>query len=270
MTSKIDNAMYGLHHFDALASRDQWMNRKHPLVKFAVTIIYIAVLLSFHKYDLAGVLSMAVYPLAGFLLSDLPVLDSLKRMRAVLPILLAVGILNPFFDRTALQLGVFTVRGGSISMITLMLKGVFSLMAGYLLIATTRIESLCYSLEMLRVPSILVTQLMLTYRYLFLLLGEVNRITQAYTLRAPGQKGVHFKAWGSLAGQLLLRSIDRAQLVYESMSLRGFHGSFAGLGKTERMKGTDLAYLIFWVVLLVLFRRVPVIMTAGNFLGGIL
>ncbi len=169
-----------------------------------------------------------------------------------------------------MQLGVFSVRGGSISMLTLMMKGVFSLMAGYLLIATTKIDSLCYSLEMLRVPSVLITQLMLTYRYLFLLLGEVNRITQAYSLRAPGQKGIHFKAWGSLAGQLLLRSIDRAQLVYESMSLRGFHGSFAWQKEQQKLKGADLFYLLFWIVLFVLFRRFPVIMAAGDFLGGIL
>ena len=42
----------------------------------------------------------------------------------------------------------------------------------------------------------------------------------AYALRAPGEKGIHFRAWGSLLGQLLLRSVDRAQLVYESMLLR--------------------------------------------------
>ena len=51
-------------------------------------------------------------------------------------------------------------------------------------------------------------------------------MTDAYRLRAPGQKGVHISAWGSFLGQLLLRSMDRATALYESMELRGYHGEF--------------------------------------------
>ena len=49
---------------------------------------------------------------------------------------------------------------------------------------------------------------------------------QAYSLRAPNQKGIHISAWGSFLGQLLLRSMDRAQELYYSMLLRGFRGEF--------------------------------------------
>ena len=41
-----------------------------------------------------------------------------------------------------------------------------------------------------------------------------------------GQKGIHISVWGSFLGQLLLRSMDRAQALYESMELRGFCGEF--------------------------------------------
>ena len=49
---------------------------------------------------------------------------------------------------------------------------------------------------------------------------------EAYQLRAPGQKGLHVSAWGSFLGQLLLRSMDRAEALYESMELRGFSGDY--------------------------------------------
>lgn len=62
------------------------------------------------------------------------------------------------------------------------------------------------------------------YRYISVLLAETQRVVQAYELRAPGQKGIHFKVWGSLMGQMLLRSMDRAEVIYESMCLRGFVG----------------------------------------------
>ena len=109
-------------------------------------------------------------------------------------------------------------------MVTLMIKGIYSVLAAYLLIATTSIEKICYALRLLHIPAILVTQVLLTYRYNTVLLEEANRMTQAYSLRAPNQKGVHFKVWGTLAGQLLLRSMDRANEVYEIMTLRGYQG----------------------------------------------
>ena len=70
------------------------------------------------------------------------------------------------------------------------------------------------------------TLLLLTYRYVSVMLDEVAVMTTAYRLRAPGQKGIHVSAWGSFLGQLLLRSMDRAQELYESMQLRGFSGEF--------------------------------------------
>lgn len=76
-------------------------------------------------------------------------------------------------------------------MFMLMLKGIFAVLASYLLIATTTLEQICYALQLLHVPQIMVPQVMLTGRYLTLLLAEVNRTTQAYALRAPNQKGVH-------------------------------------------------------------------------------
>ena len=101
-----------------------------------------------------------------------------------------------------------------ISMLTLMLKGVFCLMASFLLMATTPIDSLCAALRKLHVPGLLVTLLLLTYRYVGVMTEELAVMTDAYHLRAPGQKGIQVSAWGSFLGQLLLRSMDRAQELY--------------------------------------------------------
>ena len=121
---------------------------------------------------------------------------------------MAVGLFNPFFDRAPqLYLGAVAVSGGVISMVSLMLKGVLCLTASFLLIATTPIDSLCAALRRLHVPSLLVTLLLLTYRYVGVMTEEVAVMTDAYRLRAPGQKGIHISAWGSFLGQLLLRSM---------------------------------------------------------------
>ena len=242
--NRISGAICEIHHMDMLASRDQWVNRIHPLVKLVLTILYISVVVSFHKYDVAGTAGMAVYPMALFILAELSFADSLKRLRLVLPLVCLVGILNPFLDQNAVVIDGLRISAGVLSMVTLIMKGVFSVLASYLLIV--------------------VTQFMLTYRYITVLLEEVNRITQAYLLRAPHQKGIHFKAWGPLAGQLLLRSMDRANEVYDSMLLRGYQGDYAYLRERTAFQGKDLAYLLFWAAVIAALRRWPVVLAAGG------
>lgn len=248
--SRLRTALYEIHHMDEMAAREIWLNQIHPLAKLLVTVVFIAVTVSRSKYDVSGVLRMGIYLIVVYILGEISFMDSLKRLRLILPFVCLVGIFNPIFDRHAyLVLGSFVVTSGMVSMVTLILKGVYSVFAAYALIASTSIEKICYALRMLHVPKIIVTQILLTYRYITVLLGEANAMTQAYGLRAPRQKGVYFKVWGSLSGQLLLRSIDRANEVYESMVLRGYRGDFQ-YAKVESFHMKDYGYLLIWLVVL--------------------
>lgn len=267
--SKINHAIHEIHQIDRIASKDQWMNQMHPLVKLWLTLAYVLTVVSFPKYDVLGLLAMAVYIVISFSIAELSLRTCVWRLRIVLPLVCLIGIANPFFDRIPIQMGLITINTGVLSMMTLMMKGIFAVLASYLLIATTTIEKICYALRLMHIPSIFVTQILLTYRYITLLLGEVNRITQAYALRAPKQKGIHFKAWGSLTGQLLLRSIDRANDVYEGMTLRGYKGEFSHIAQTASYRASDVAYLLVWLLLFILMRNVPVIVLLGNWVGGL-
>ena len=262
-TNNIKNAIHEITKIDELARRNQWINNIHPLVKLAVTILYIILTVSKSKYDISGLLKMAVYPITIFILGEINFKDSLKRLKIVLPLVCFVGILNPFFDKQVLfhfhgiqiskNIILFknlAITYGMISMITLVLKGILTVFASYLLIATTTIEKICYALRLIKIPSVIVTQIMLTYRYVTLLLSEAHTTTQAYSLRAPNQKGIHIKNWGSLLGQLLLRSMDRAYDVYSSMTLRGFNGEYYYKNKLH-LKTNDIIYLIFFIILLI-------------------
>lgn len=224
---KLSQARSELREMDALVAGDSPVHRLHPLCKLLTTISYIAVVVSFPKYDFSGLAIMVLYPVLVFEAAGIPVRLCFYRLRIALPLVCAVGLANPFLDHTPLLgLGNLVVTGGVVSMLTLMMKGVFSLMASFLLIATTSIDALCGALRKLHVPGILVTLLLLTYRYIGVMLDQVSAMTEAYQLRAPGQKGIHISAWGSFLGQLLLRSMDQAQELYNSMRLRGFQGDF--------------------------------------------
>ena len=225
--NKMEIALGELAEMDELAAWSSPIHRLSPTAKLLSTIVYIAVTVSFGKYRLSALMPMLLWPVILFQLSGIPVRTCFYKLRVVLPLVLAVGLFNPFFDRAPmLYLGSLPVSGGVISMVTLTLKGTLCLMASFLLMATTSIDCLCAALRRLRVPAPLATLLLLTYRYVGVMTRELAVMTDAYRLRAPGQKGVHVSAWGSFLGQLLLRSADRAQALYGGMLLRGYHEHF--------------------------------------------
>ena len=251
----IEKQLREMNKLQNLQQRSHWMNDLHPLGKLLVCIAYILTVASFDKYDLSGIIMMAVFPVFCFIAGELSFKEGIYRMRLILPLVLFVGIFNPFFDRQVIAsvYGV-PVTTGMVSMLTLMLKGFYCVLSAYVLIATTSIEQICYALRLLHVPKIIVIVILLIYRYFGLMGNEADRIATAYMLRAPRQKGIHYKAWGTLVGQWLLRSMDRAGNVYESMVLRGFKGDFS----VEKRSGrpVDFIYTIAWIAAFIIIRFV--------------
>lgn len=262
--NKTERALHEMNELDTLAKRNQWMNRLHPLVKFMITVIYLFFVVSFDKYDFLNLLGMFLYPFILFQFADLSIRQTLRYIRLPMIFVLFLSILNPFLETAPyFQYLHITISYGMVSMAVLICKGLFSLLAVYLLMTSTPVEDVCYSLSILHVPSVLILILLLIYRYMSVLTEEVSRTINAYMLRAPLQKGIHWKYWGSLVGQILLRSIDRAEEVYQSMCLRGFQGNFSGKD-IPKMTKKDILYFLSWSFMLSLFRFFPVFSALGS------
>ena len=252
--NKLSNAIYEINCIDQLSNKNCWINNINPTVKLILTISYISIVVSFDKYNLSNLILMVIYPIIIFSTNDISLRDALRRLRYVIPLMFFVGIFNPFLDKEVL----FNINGigisrGIVSMITLIIKGILTCFSTYLLIVTTSIEKICYSMRRLHFPKIFVIEVLLIYRYITVLLKEASNIIEAYSLRAPNQKGIHYKVWASLIGQLLLRSMDKAENIYESMCLRGYSGEFY-YGDIIKCKSKDYIYLISWIVIFSVFR----------------
>ena len=265
---KIDNAVRELHEMDELTEMDSPVHSLHPLSKLAVTIAYILITVSFGKYELSGLFVMLLYPVLMFQFSGVKVSAYFRKMKYVILLVVAVGIFNPFFDRQILfRIGNVAVSGGTVSMISLMLKGVFCLSASFLLAATTSIDSLCAALRKIHLPKMFVSLILLTYRYITVMAEEVSVMNTAYRLRAPGQKGIHYKAWGTFLGQLLLRSMDKAEELHNSMLLRGFRGEF-WYAEPEKSGIKDYLYVIISIALFFVLRYVNIAELIGRVVTG--
>lgn len=264
MDNLAQKAYRELQAMEKQGEKQSFLHELHPLSKLIITVTYLWVTVSFHKYDFSGLLPMVLFPIIGYQLAQLPVSDCFVRLRYVLPLVCAVGLFNPWFDTTPLMMiGKVAVSGGVVSMFTLMMKGVFCLMMSYLFAATTRIEQLCRALYRIHCPQILVTLFLLTYRYLGLMLEEVSTMTSAYSLRAPMQKGIGIRTWGSFLGQLILRSSDRSKALYEAMLLRGYNGAMPVMTSARRT-GKDLWFPVLVMLLCFLLRYVNIATMLGS------
>ena len=261
--SKIEKNLQEIKKLNELQNREGILQGLHPVVKLLTTILYILTVVSFPKYQVVPCFVMCIYLILCYNLGDLSVRDGIYRMRWILPLVCVVGIFNPILDRTMVPVAGMEIAGGWLSMMSLILKGIYAVLAAYLLIATTSIEDLCYALRCLKVPKILVTIIMLIDRYFLILGEEADRIMTAYKLRAPKQKGIHYKAWGPLVGQWLIRSMDRAEVVYESMSLRGFRGDFVEM-RRRALRGWDVAFLFIWIAVFMILRHTDLVEVLGQ------
>ena len=261
--SKLMNSIVAIRSLDDLSLRDNFVNALNPLVKLLVVLAYIIFVVSYGRYDIAGLLALAIFPVIMIPIADIPARLLIKRLLVVLPFIVLIGIFNPLFDREpAVFAGVVLARGW-IAFFSLFLKGVLTVTAALLLIATTGMENMSAAFRHLRVPRLLVLQILLTYRYISVLLEEANNTIVAYSMRAPLQKGNHYKVWGSLAGQLLLRTYDRAQRIYVGMRLRGFEGEY-NTGQTPAVHARDLTFLAGWFIFFIAARILNITGLFGN------
>ena len=97
--SSIEKNLTELSKIQEMQQRSHWVNELHPLGKLLVSVLYIVLVASINKYDIVTLILMSVYLVFIFVVGDLSFRDGIYRMRLVLPLVIFVGIFNPFFDK---------------------------------------------------------------------------------------------------------------------------------------------------------------------------
>lgn len=265
--SDIMSSIYDIGILDDLSRNNTSIHKIHPLSKFITTIIYLVCIVSFNKYQISGLIPFVFYPIILFTVAEIPIIPLVKRVLIVSPFILGIGVINIFFDKISINIGELIISSGWITFFSITIKSILTILASLLLIATTGMENIGVALRIIKIPKIFVLQILLTYRYISILLEEVARMMRAYSLRAPGEKGIKLKDLGEFTGQLLLRSYDRAQRVYEAMNLRGFQGEY-NTGVILKIKLRDYIYLVLWSAFFVIARNFNISVLIGNILSG--
>src|SRR5574344_39847 len=261
--NKIQEALIAIHKLDRVFVKMD-KSSLHPLSWSLVSLVFLITVISFNKYNLLGVLSLFIFILVNYIYYELSLKEAFKRLYPLMLLSSFVGVLNPFFDdKEIFNLDGIIITAGFISLLTLFFKSVLCLLATNLLFHAIGMNGICYSLKCIHVPSVLISMLYLMYRYLLVLLKEINNMYQIYLLRAPNQKGIAFKYWGVFIGQLLLRTITRAQSIYQSMLLRGYKGDFYLENKAVNVN-VSFVYVIVWCTIFIVLRNYNVLKATGD------
>lgn len=238
---------------DRHAYVDSIIHRFDPRAKVLTTLVFIITVVSFDKYTLGPLLPFLAFPVFLAVLGFVPFGLIAGRLAVALPFILLIGIANPFLDRAVMvELGSVGISGGWVSFTSIFLRGLLCVTAGIVLVATTSVPRIAEALGALRLPRGLVVQLLLLYRYLFVLMTETGRMRRARTLRA-GTSKASMRDAARMLSTLLLRTVDRSETIWRAMLVRGFEGDLRS-PRQLRWRPADTVFLTLVGTICVILR----------------
>ena len=237
----ISKAISNIRKIDELGDKYTMIHKIDSSIKIIVTIIYVIKVLSIKQFIISDIISIVLYPLILFKFGKVPVKFILKKVLFIVPLILGLSVINLIIDFSYSEI-YFSVL--------LLFKCIFTLVGALLLIVTTGINNLAFGLKKLKIPNILIMQILMLHRYIILMMEECYRVKSAYELRTLGEKSMTMKDYGRIIGQMLLKTIDKSEKVYEAMKLRGFDGDLY-INSNKKVGCIDFLYLITFAVILI-------------------
>ncbi len=255
--SAIAAGILDVRRLDELARASSFAHDLDSRVKLIVTLLFLAAIASFRAYETSALIPFFLFPFVMLSLGNVPARPILKRLAFAAPFAVCMGAFNPLLDRAPLlSIGGFSVSAGWVSYLSILLRFILAVSSVLLLIAVTGMDHVAAALRKLGFPRPLVNQLLLMYRYLFLLSDEAERMIRSRALRAFGRP-LGLGQFGYLTGTLLLRTLDRGRRIHAAMASRGFHGEirmFSG----SRLRAADFVFAGGWIGYFALCRATNV------------
>ncbi len=162
-----------------------------------------------------------------------------QRFTVVLGFLLLIWVILPWTYKGEIwfHLGPLAItRPGVLLCLEISLKSIAILLAMITLVSTMTTARMGHTLNRLHLPDKLVYLILITYRYIFVIEQEYQRLMRAARIRnfSPGSNLHTYRTYAYLLGMLFVRSAERAKRVHLAMVCRGFSGKFYSLQENTR------------------------------------
>lgn len=253
--SKLEEAILTLQEMQS--TNKESVTPINAICGIIVTVIYLIAMLSVAVDRIGMLLWFALYPIAASPMLGMSFNRVFKKSLIALPFIAFIGIFNPVFDTApALTVGSVVVSRGWVTFASIVLRGLMSVQAIVMLVDACGFEGLCRGLRKLGLPGFLVTQLLMVYRYMTVLLIELLAMRRARESRSYGNTRLSLKMWGHMTGQLFIRTVSRAERINRAMLARGFKGTLPlyKKGDSDKLRRRDIVFTAAWIAVFVVLR----------------
>lgn len=243
---------------------DKYSDLKSPIHSLSATakvIVFVGLIFfcvssratAYRSY--AGYFGFLVISLAA---SRVPVIHLLRRSLAILPFMAMAALSIPFIGGGTRNAGYAASEPhpGVIVFQGVVIKSYISIFSLLLLSSVTPFPLLLGGLRKIGAPRIFLSLTSFTYRYLFVLVEELERMKRARDSRCYGGKWPwQAKVVGRMIGTFFVRSCERGERVYQAMVSRGFDGRLASEA-SQPMTAKDYVFVLCSLALFVCLRVV--------------
>lgn len=234
----------GSNLFNSGTPPDSSIDRLHPKTRLVATLAILIFATILHNPVVLAISMVAALALVR--LARLPWADLRHRLLHVEGFMVVLLVLLPFTvtGTPLFVLGPVVATGEGVTRaLTVAMKVNICALTILALLGSLDPVHIGRAAEDLGAPSKFVKLFLFTIRYVSVFRAETNRLTEAMRARGfrPGSNLHTWRAFGNLAGTLVVRSIERAQRVDEAMRCRGFSGSIPTV-TTGAVKQYDAAF----------------------------
>jgi cobalt/nickel transport system permease protein len=231
---------------ERFATGNSLLHKRDPKVKVIVAAAFITVAAisnSFVVVTLALTLALAL-----LFVSRLDLRQVAKRLLAANTFTFFLWLTLPltYGGEELTRLGPVTLSSEGIRLAALIsLKTNCIVLSLITLLGTSRIASLGHALEGLHFSRRLCFLLLFSYRYIFVIYQEYQKLSRAAGMRCfvPATTLHTYRTYGYMFGMTLVRSWNRATRVHNAMLLRGFEGRLIPL-EQQTVGRSDIAFLV--------------------------
>ncbi len=261
MSERLQQLLARLANFEQGASCDPSEGQKLPpkidlRARTVVSLIYLIIILSVPINRLSELLIFAAFPIITAAQIGVKYGRIVRQSLIALPFVAVVGIFNIFYHREPIfSIGSVVVTVGWIEFCSIIVRALLSVQALLLLVRTEGYNALCRALRKLGLPSVFATQLLMLYRYTFILIEQLLSLVRARQARSFGRRALPVKDWGAVIGELTVRTFDRSERISQAMWARGFQGRMPDEFEAQpKWQWRDTTYLAAWSIGLLVIR----------------
>ncbi len=189
------------------------------------------------------------------IISRIPLIYIFKRCLIVFPFIFMAALFYPVSSLIGQEGKGFSFYQYEFRVgLTILLKAFITFILLILLTSTEKFHNLLHGLRKLKMPRLLGVISALMYRYVFILHDEMLRTNRARDSRTPGKLKIsRLKVYGNQTALIFIRSLERSEMIYNSMLSRGFKGEFPNMQNLS-LRRKDLIYSAFFIFLVLSIR----------------